>query len=108
VPCQLGASVCKEAHPLEKCDLFKKMSPEQQVVKANKLHLCLICLKHTANQECYARGKPENKGCNENGCGIEHHPLLHWALIVARLFQVQVAAESYPSGTQVFQLRQRV
>jgi hypothetical protein len=39
---------------------------------------------------------------------MEHHPLLHWALIVARLSQVQVEAESYPLGTQVFQLRQRV
>jgi hypothetical protein len=39
---------------------------------------------------------------------MEHHPLLHWALIVARLFQVQVTAESNPPGTQVFQLRQRI
>jgi hypothetical protein len=29
---------------------------------------------------------------------MEHHPLLHRALIVARLFQEQVAAESYPPG----------
>jgi hypothetical protein len=39
---------------------------------------------------------------------MDHHPLLHWALIVARLFQIQVAPESYPPGTQLFQLRQRV
>jgi hypothetical protein len=39
---------------------------------------------------------------------MEHHPLLHWALIVARLFQVQVVAESYPPGNRVFELRQRV
>jgi hypothetical protein len=39
---------------------------------------------------------------------MEHHPFLHWALIVAWLFQVQVAAKSYPPGTQIFQLRQRV
>jgi hypothetical protein len=65
---------------------FKKMSPEQRVVKANELHLCLICLRHTADRECYARGKPDFKGCSEGGCGMEHHPLVHWALIVARLF----------------------
>jgi hypothetical protein len=95
----LGASVCKEAHPLEKCDHFKKMSPEQRVVKVNKLHLCLVCLRHTADRECYAKGKPDFKGSSENGWGMEHHPLLHWALIVARLFQVQVAAESYQPAT---------
>jgi hypothetical protein len=35
--CRLGASVCNEAHLLEKCEHFTKLSPEQQVVKANKL-----------------------------------------------------------------------
>jgi hypothetical protein len=33
---------------------------------------------------------------------------LHWALIMARLFQVKVAVESYPPGTLVFQLQQQV
>jgi hypothetical protein len=37
VPCYLGASMCKEAHPLEKCEQFKKLSPEQCVLKANGL-----------------------------------------------------------------------
>ncbi len=106
--CWLGASMCREAHPLEKCEQFKKMSPEQRVVKANELHMCLTCLRHTADKECYAKGKADFKGCSEGGCGLEHHPMLHWALIVARLFQMQVVAESYPPGTQVFQLRQRI
>jgi hypothetical protein len=107
-PCRLGASLCKEAHPLDKCEEFKKMSPKQRVVKANDLQLCLICLKHRADRECFTKARPEFEGCSEGGCGMEHHPLLHWALIVARLFQVQVVANSYPPGTQVFQLRQRV
>ncbi len=77
-------------------------------MKANKLHLCLTCLRHTADKKCYAKGKVDFRGCSEGGCGMEHHPMLHWALIMARLFQVQVVAESYPPGTQVFQLRQRV
>jgi hypothetical protein len=101
-------SVCREAHPLDKCEQFKKMSPEQREVKANELHLCLTCLRHTADKECFAKGKADFKGCSEGRCGMEHHPMLHWALIVARLFQVQVVAESYPPGTQVFQLQQRV
>jgi hypothetical protein len=57
-------------------------------------------MKHSADRECYTRGKADFKGCREGTCCMEHHPLLYWALIVARLFQVQVAAESYPLGTQ--------
>ncbi len=94
LPCRLGASLCKKAHPLEKCEEFKKMSPEQRVVKANELQLCLVCLRHRADREYFAKGKPEFKGCSEDGCGMENQPLLHWALIVARLFQVQVVADS--------------
>jgi hypothetical protein len=90
--------MCKEAHLLEKCDQFKKLAPEQRVVKANELQLCLVCLRHAVDRECYAKGKADYSGCSRSGCGMEHHPLLHWALIMARLFQVQVAAESYPPG----------
>jgi hypothetical protein len=35
MPCCLGANMCRESHPLEKCVQFKKMSPEQQVMKVN-------------------------------------------------------------------------
>jgi hypothetical protein len=38
---------------------------------------------------------------------MDHHPLLHWALIVACLFQVQVVPESYPAGAKQFQFWQR-
>ncbi len=48
------------------------------MVKVNQLQLCLICLKHSADREGYAKGKADFKGCSENGC-ME----LHWALIVA-------------------------
>jgi hypothetical protein len=68
------------------------MSPEQQVVKVNELQLCLVCMKHT-------KGRADFQGCSKSGC---------WALILARLFKVQVAAESYPPGSQIFQLGQRI
>jgi hypothetical protein len=54
----------------------------------NELQLCLICLKHPADRECYTKGNTEFKGCSESRCGMEHLPLLNWALIMARLFQV--------------------
>jgi hypothetical protein len=67
LPCRSGASVCKEVHPLEKCEQFKKMSWEQRVVKVNQLQLCLICLKHSAERECYAKGKPTSRGVARMG-----------------------------------------
>ncbi len=33
--CRPGADVCQELHQLEKCEQFKKMSPEQWVVEVN-------------------------------------------------------------------------
>ncbi len=80
--------MCKDAHPLERCEQFKKLSPEQQVVKVDELQLCLVCLKHPADREwdCFTKSKADFKGCSENRCGVEHHPLLHWALIMAWLF----------------------
>ncbi len=54
-----------------------KMSPEQRVVKVNELQLCLMCLKHPADRECYTKGNTEFKGCSESRCGMEHLPLLN-------------------------------
>jgi hypothetical protein len=53
MPCHLGAGVCQELHQLEKCRLFKKLSPEQRVVKVIELRLCLLCMKHTSDKKCY-------------------------------------------------------
>jgi hypothetical protein len=50
---------------LDKGEQLKKMSPEQRVVKANELHMCLTCLRHTVDKECYAKGKEDFKGCSE-------------------------------------------
>ncbi len=102
--CCLGQSMCLEAHQLEKCDKFHKMSVEQRVVNVNEFRLCQICMKHLADMECYQKAQADYKGCCELRCCIDHHTLLHWALIVSYLFQVQVAPESYPSspGSQLF------
>jgi hypothetical protein len=88
--------VCQELQQLEKCEQFKKMSPEEWVIKVNELRLFLICMRYTSDKDCYQKAKSEYKGGSESGCGMDHHPLLHWALIVARLFQVQVALGVLP------------
>jgi hypothetical protein len=85
---------------VDRCEVFQKMSLGQCVMKVNELQLCQICLRHLAEKEHYAKAEAKYKWCNKSRCGMDHHPVLHWALIVARVFQVQVAAaESYPAGT---------
>jgi hypothetical protein len=71
------------------------MSPEQRIVNVIELQLCKVCMNHPVDRKCYTKAKADFKGCSEGGCGMEHHPVLHWALI-AKLFQVQVVAEYYP------------
>jgi hypothetical protein len=87
---------------------FHRISPEQRVVKVSKLLLCHICMKHLAGKECYWKAQADYKECFKSGCGMDQITLLNWALIVTRLFQVQVIPKSYPPGTQLFQLLQRV
>ncbi len=99
--------VCPGSHAVDRYRVFQKMSPGQCVVKVNELQLCQICLRHLADMACSAKAEVEYKWCNKSKYGMDHHPLLHWALIVARLFQVQVAPESYPAGTQQFKLQQQ-
>jgi hypothetical protein len=55
---------------------------------------------------CHGQGRVQGAGKSE--CGMDHHPLLYRALIVARQFQVQAATQSYPAGSQQIQLRQQV
>jgi hypothetical protein len=62
------------------------MAPDQRVLKVKELQLCKVCMKHPADRKCCSKGKADFKGYSEGGCGMEHHPLLHWALIAARLF----------------------
>jgi hypothetical protein len=81
MPCRLGLSLCQELHLLEKCEQFQKMAPEQRGMKVNELRLCQIRLRHTAEKESYQKGKAEYQGCSESRCGMDHHPLLHWALM---------------------------
>jgi ribosomal protein L29 len=64
--CNLGADTCQELHQLEKCEQFKKMSPEQRMVKVNELRLCLINMRHSLDKECYQKAKAEYKVGSES------------------------------------------
>src|SRR5450830_956854 len=99
---------CGEGHGVENCPEFKKMSSEQRVAAVQTWKTCKICMGHPENLECFKKNRPDYTGCGEQGCKEDHHTLLHWAISVARMFSISVEPASYPAGTRVYHLRQRI
>jgi hypothetical protein len=42
-----------------------------------KSGLCMFCLKHAAELECYGRGGMSKPRCTQSGCDGEHTPSVH-------------------------------
>jgi hypothetical protein len=99
---------CKERHSLDVCPEFTKLFVEARVAKLMGLNLCLFCMRHTDDKDCYAKTKDWYKGCEEGGCGQHHHKSIHYGIKTACLFSVKVGPASWPEGTQQFDLHQRV
>ena len=55
---------------MEFSPLFKSWTMENQVAYLKDHQPCLYCLRHNYNRECFAKAKPDYKGCRT--CG-EHH-----------------------------------
>nr|XP_029720522.1 uncharacterized protein LOC109399035 [Aedes albopictus] len=65
--------VCDNDHPVETCDVFKKLSINGRYAKAKQCGLCFACLKkghRTANCKI-----DTSKLCE---CQKKHHPLMHY------------------------------
>src|SRR5450830_855646 len=99
---------CGEGHGLENCPEFKKMSSEQRVAAVQTWKTCKICMGHPENLECFKKNRPDYTGCTVSDCKGDHHVLLHWAISIARMFSISVEPASYPAGTRVYHLRQRI
>jgi hypothetical protein len=52
-----------------------KLSERKEVLE--KSGLCLFCLKHAAELECYGRGGLSKPKCAQVGCDGEHTPSVH-------------------------------
>jgi hypothetical protein len=65
---------CDGEHVLLQCSklLGMKLSERKEVLE--KSGLCLFCLKHTAELECYGRGGLSKPRCVRAGCDGEHTP----------------------------------
>jgi hypothetical protein len=66
---------CKGEHVLLQCTKLLNMELNERKEILEKSGLCLFCLKHAADLECYGRGgKPR---CTQDGCDGEHTPSVH-------------------------------
>jgi hypothetical protein len=68
---------CDGDHVLLQCNklLGMKLSERKEVLE--KSGLCLFCLKHAAELECYGRGGLSKPRCTQAGCDGEHTPSVH-------------------------------
>jgi hypothetical protein len=68
---------CDGEHVLLQCSklLGMKLSERKKVLE--KSGLCLFCLKHAAELECYGRGGLSKPKCARAGCDGEHTPGIH-------------------------------
>jgi hypothetical protein len=68
---------CDGDHVLLQCDklLSMKLSERKEILE--KSGLCLFCLKHAAELECYGRGGLSKPKCTQTRCDGEHTPGVH-------------------------------
>ena len=72
---QVNCVVCKDKHPLWRCQVFRKKTPTERakVVAENKL--CFSCFN---GQHAFCNC-PQPRKCTKDGCGSTHNTLLHGA-----------------------------
>ncbi len=68
---------CDGDHVLLQCDKLLSMGLGKRKEVLEKSGLCLFCLKHVAEQECYGRGGLSKPRCTQAGCDGEHTPGVH-------------------------------
>jgi hypothetical protein len=68
---------CDGDHVLLQCNklLGMELSERKEILK--KSGLCLFCLKHAAEVECYGQGSFSKPKCTQAGCDGEHTPGVH-------------------------------
>jgi hypothetical protein len=68
---------CDGDHVLLRCDKLLSMGLSERKEVLEKSGLCLFCLKHAAELECYGRGGLSKPRCTQTGCDGEHTPGVH-------------------------------
>jgi hypothetical protein len=68
---------CDGDHVLLQCEKLLNMELSERKEVLEKSGLCLFCLKHAAELECYGRGGLSKPRCTQAGCDGEHTPRVH-------------------------------
>jgi hypothetical protein len=62
---------------LLQCSKLLNMELNERKEILEKSGLCLFCLKHAAELECYGRGGLSKPRCTQDGCDGEHTASVH-------------------------------
>jgi hypothetical protein len=68
---------CDGDHVLLQCSKLISMELSERREVLEKTGLCMFCLKHAAELECYGRGGLSKPRCTQAGCDGEHTPSVH-------------------------------
>jgi hypothetical protein len=68
---------CYGDHVLLQCDKLMSMELGERREVLEKSGLCMFCLKHAAELECYGQGGLSKPRCTQAGCDGEHTPGVH-------------------------------
>ncbi len=86
---------CTWKHTPDNCPTFRDMVPKERLDLIHRKQLCLFCLRHPIGRECWSMGKWPN--CTIDGCGKQHHEMLHEVLKAGKPSVPTKKTES-PSG----------
>jgi hypothetical protein len=68
---------CRGDHVLLQCSKLLSMGLNERKEVLERSGLCLFCLKHAAELECFGRGGLSKPRCTQAGCDGEHTPSVH-------------------------------
>ncbi len=68
---------CDGNHVMLQCDKLLSLGLAERRNTLEKSGLCMFCLKHSADLECYGKGGLSKPRCTHPGCDGEHTPGVH-------------------------------
>jgi hypothetical protein len=83
------------------CDKLLALGLAERRDVLEKSGLCMFCLKHSAEFECYGRGGLSKPRCTRSGCDGEHTPNLHMLMSESDAKVSLVAGSKDEEGLEV-------
>ncbi len=68
---------CDGNHMMLQCEKLLNLGLAERRDALEKSGLCMFCLKHSAELECYGKGGLSKPRCTRTGCDSEHTPNVH-------------------------------